>query len=629
MSGAFFDNNMAILKSRYPEVAEYLRSYSPESPVIPEEEDITAGAQDVCGKTVMCALKDKETYQLDSLYDPEPLLNLWYASLGINGMPEAKVFMYGFGSGMYARYFLERSGRDQRITVHEPSAKLFLTALNDQDLSGVLSDERFRLVFWPVHCNDIDIKLFYEEIIDYTDVDRLKVAIYANYPRLFEDDCRDFLAGFEGAKELVRANQLVHDRFGGYFARNSINNLGFIPDSYSFEDLVNEMPEDIPAIIVAGGPSLDKNIHELKNAKGKCLMISTDTALRPLALAGIEPDITMIMDGKKDERYLSEESSRQVPLVCSPRSGYAFLNLHEGMKFFTDSFCDHIKSFMDEEGVCFETVSTGGSVANICFGLAEKLHCKRIILVGQDLAYTGDKTHSGVTVRGEWNVAVKDFENPVMGTDINGDPIITSLEFQVYRQWFEDEIRLNPDLFVIDATEGGIRIGGTTIMTLKSAIEKECTDPFDFKEVLSRVGKLLPGDKRERFLDFAAKIPGQMNELKDLIGRSQDIYSRLIKEAKKNNPNSFVIRNLFDQSTRISRDIENSPVIEYVHNQLQGRSSEMLDRVNERERDGKNELLTVCDIGQKYLKDMLDAISEIEPYVEKMRSDPRLKCDKS
>ena len=61
--------------------------------------------------------------------------------------------------------------------------------------------------------------------------------------------------------------------------------------------------------------------------------------------------------------------------------------------------------------------------------------------------------------------------------------------------------------------------------------------------------------------------------------------------------------------------------MEYVQNQLQDRSSKLLDTVNKLEKDEKQELLTVCDIGEKHLTDMDNAISELDPYLEMIRRD--------
>src|SRR5512145_3078123 len=52
----------------------------------------------------------------------------------------------------------------------------------------------------------------------------------------------------------------------------------------------------IPAVIVSAGPSLDKNIHELRGWEQNALILSTDTALKPLLAAGIEPHFVLTGD---------------------------------------------------------------------------------------------------------------------------------------------------------------------------------------------------------------------------------------------------------------------------------------------------------------------------------------------
>ncbi|MBR6160002.1 MAG: motility associated factor glycosyltransferase family protein [Lachnospiraceae bacterium] len=615
-----YETNYKAMKERYPGITEYLDRYSEEA-VPAEEDDIEVGVQDVCGKSVMCVQKGGHTYQLDSLYDSDVLLDLWFASLGDEWAFESKLLMYGFGNGMYVRKFLKSARSDCTIVVHEPSVKMLKTVMENYDISDMITDSRVRIVFWPVYKGSEEIKTFYDQLISYRDLASQKIAFYANYPRIFEKDCSDYLAGIRSAREFTKANQIVHDRFGDDYNRNTFNNMKYIPDSLSYRDLIRKMPEDIPAVIVAAGPSLDKNITDLKAAKGKCIMISTDTALKPLALAGIEPDLAVITDGKKDAKYMSEELSRYVPLFCTPRSGYQFMELHKGKKFFTDYYCEHIKHFMDAEGCMFIPLPTGGSVANSCFGLAESLHCRRIILVGQDLAYTGDRTHSAFTVRGGKKTAVDDLEHVIMGTDINGKPVRTSSEFKMYKEWFEDEIKTHPDVRVIDATEGGIRIEGTVLMTLKDAIEKECNREFDFAHVLANVGRLLDEEKSERFCEYIGKIPEQLNELKRLVNHALEDYSGMKELVEADNYHTPLMITLYKRTCDAGKEIEISPIIEYVHNQLQGRSTELLDKVNKLEKDEKQELLTVCDLGMGYLRDMKQAITELEPYMEILKRD--------
>lgn len=619
--GDLLERNLDALCNRYNDIIAYLNKPSEEKKYLPEEQDLTVEVRDVCGRSVMCAQKGERLFRLDSLYDSSSLLDVWFSSFGGEWDLGAKLIMYGLGNGMYARHFLEKARSDCSIVIHEPSEKMFRAAIENFDMSDLFADPRVRMVFWPLYREEDEIKMFYEQIIEYMDLASHKMAYYGNYPRIFPNDSLSFTRGIGGARDYAIANQIVHERFGADYNRNTFNNLKFIPDSLSYSDLIEKMPEDIPAIVVAAGPSLDKNIHDLKAAKGKCIIISTDTALKPLALAGIEADLAVIVDGKKDARYMEEELSKHVTMLCTPRSGDTFMNLHEGPKIFTNNLCNHIKSFMDANDLMFVPLSTGGSVANSCFGLAEALGCKRIILVGQDLAYTGDKTHSKVTVRGAKHTAVEDLEHVIMGVDINGDPIRTSREFKMYREWFEDEIKSHPDLKVIDATEGGVKIEGTELMTLKDAIARECTKDFDFKSVLDKIGPLLDKDTLDKFRTFVLSIPTQMDDINKMIDDSASDYKKMRKMIESDDYHNQKFIKLYRHTGKMCDEIENSPVIEYVHNQLQERSSRMLDKVNKLEDDEKTELLTAVEIGENYLKDMKNAVEELAPFMDAIKSD--------
>ncbi len=618
MSDLIYQNNIKAMRDRFSDIIDLIEKPENEVKMIDEEADVSAEVTVVAGKPVLIAHKGEKTYQLDSLYDNGPMLDLWFKGLRDEWDLDCKVFMYGMGNGMYVRKFLRTARPDCAIVVHEPSYKIFRTVLHNFDLSDIFTDVRVRFVFWPLYIG-MTVKAAYEGIMSYTDVYTFSGSNYLNYAELFTEDCKTYVEGLKRVREFAGANQIVYEQFGGDFTRNIFNNLDLLGESKDIQKLAERMPEDIPAIVVAAGPSLDRNIRQIAKAKGKCLIISTDTALKPLSLAGIVPDIAAIMDGKKDERYLSQEDSRRVPLVCTPKCGNEFLHLHTGMKFFTDDFCAHLNTFMEANGCAMIKLPTGGSVANACFALARLLKCRRIILVGQDLAYTGDKTHSAVTVRGEKKTEVDELQNVVMDVDINGDPIRSSSEFKLYKEWFEQQISADPELDVVDATEGGIRIAGTKLMTLKDAIEEYCTTEFDFSETVRDAAPLFDDATRGKYNDLIRKIPGQMSELRRMIRSCLADYRSMRRLVQSDDYHGQRMKQLYDKCKRQTQNIENSPVIEYVHYQLQGKSTELLDKVNKLEKDEKQELLTVCDIGERYLEDMDEAISELEPYMESIK----------
>ena len=620
MSGSIYNRNIEAMRPRFADVIEFMEQSSNDTKMIDEDRDINADVTVVDGKKILVVQKGDRLYRLDSLYDSEKMLDLWFDGLKEEWDLDARLYMYGLGNGMYVRKFLQRARKDCLVVVHEPSYKIFKTVLENYDLTDIFMDLRVRFIFWPLS-KDKGVKLLYQGIMVFTDLYSLAGSPYLNYPDIFPQDYDEYVKGIDRAREVVSANQQVNNFFGEYFSRNVFSNMRLLEDSYDIVKLAQNMPDNIPAIVVAAGPSLDKNIKDLHRAVGKCLIVSTDTALKPLALEGITPDITAIMDSKKDERYLSEEESRRVPIVCTPRGGTEFLHLHTGKKFFINDYCDHIGEFMKNNGHELLRLDTGGSVANSCFAVATLLGSRKIILVGQDLAYTGDKTHSAVTVRGAKNTPVEDLEHVEMDIDIYGNPIRSSREFKLYKEWFEQQIRANQELEVIDATEGGIRIEGTKLMTLKDAIDEYCIKDFDFSKITDHAEKIFDADLKEKYRQFVKRVPNQLMEIRRLIRASISDYSSMRRLVQKNDYHNSKMRTLFNNCEKRTNEIENSPVIEYVQTQLKEKSTELLEKVNRLESDERQELLTVCDLGEQHLKDMDHAITELEPYMEIINRD--------
>ena len=326
MPDTIYSKNIEAMRQRFSDVIEFMEKPIEDITLMDEDRDIIADVTDVDGKKVLVVQNGDRLYRLDSLYDSERMLELWFNGLKEKWDLDARLYMYGLGNGMFVRKFLKSARKDCLVVVHEPSYKIFKTVLENFDLTDILTDVRVRFVFWPV-CMDKGVKLTYQTIMTYTDMYTLAGSAHLNYPDLFPKDYTDYVYGVERAREVVSANQQVNMFFGEYFARNVFSNMHLLEDSYDIVKLAKQMPDDITAIIVAAGPSLDKNIKELHRAQGRCLIVSTDTALKPLALEGITPDITAIMDSKKDKRYLSEPESRKVPIVCTPRGGTEFLHL--------------------------------------------------------------------------------------------------------------------------------------------------------------------------------------------------------------------------------------------------------------------------------------------------------------
>ena len=614
-----YEKNIEVLRIHYPEIADAIDRNDEQNDNCEKLTEVYF--EEVCGKNVLAVIYSGNVYQLDSLYDDTAMLDVWFKGLRQGDWPlDGKLLMFGFGSGMYAKYFLEHTRNDCSLVVHEPSLKIFKRVLQCKDISAIVASPRVKLVFATSVSNKL-IREYYEDVISYLDMKYLAFSVYLNYSKLFAKEANEFANGIAELKDAYEASAYVYDRFGGYFSRNALLNCKYIRDSYSYTGLRDAMPKGQTAIIVSAGPSLDKNIDEIKRAQGKAFIIATITALKPLLIKGIRPDITVITDGKKDERYMSEEGSQSVPMICTAISGHEILKLQTCEKYFIGTDCKHIEDFISDHDIDFATLEDGGSVANTCYSVARECGCSTVILVGQDLAYTNDKTHSAVTVRGAWNTKVDDLEHPLWDVDVYGNPIRTSIEFKLYKRWFEEQFAKYPEIKVIDSTEGGIKIAGTDIMPLKKAISEFCTEDFSFDNIVKNSRKLFDENVKAEFEEYIRCIPGQFENLRRIIRETSSDYASMRRLVETGKYHTSEMKKLYINCKNNNDRIENIPIVEYVHYQMKEKSSELLSSVNKLEKDEKTELLSVCDMGQKYLEDMQQAIDELQPFIEEVKND--------
>ncbi|MDE5873805.1 MAG: hypothetical protein K2H07_07830, partial [Lachnospiraceae bacterium] len=155
------------------------------------------------------------------------------------------------------------------------------------------------------------------------------------------------------------------------------------------------------------------------------------------------------------------------------------------------------------------SIDAGGSVATAALSNLVKWGFKKIILIGQDLAHTGNKEHVGDTEE------VTQFDEKrykyVMGID--GDMLPVRYDFLIYLRWIEELAFNNKDIEIIDATEGGIKKRNTTLMTFEAAIDKYCKENYDISAILESIPRLFTGASVNLIVDELKCMIGNLKQL--------------------------------------------------------------------------------------------------------------------
>jgi len=450
----YFDSNMRLLIKIEPQLAKRLEGVTPTPDI------------------------DLTSLSTTSIIDPNMSLN------HINTL-----VVLGFGVGTHVRELAERIQKKTLLLVIDPDIATFKALLKVIDLTPILKTSNVKLAIGepPAYAVRYRIDDYYKvnTIPDITVAEhKPSVKKYPEYYKKIKELLEEStIIGRQNLATLVESASLWQNQI--------LSNISIIIKSPGLKTLFGRFP-NVPAIIVGAGPSLDKNVAYLKNAKDKALIICVDTALRTLVTYDIKPDLVVTIDAttKNYNYYLKDMDLSDMYLIAGP-AVYPEVMSSFAPKIFVSSFghplLEWIETFIGVKG----TIKLGGSVSTAAFDLARRCGSNPIVFVGQDLAFTNDKIYtSGVKEERIKEVeAVMPTADIIWVEDIYGGKVKTTQSMWTWIKWFEHQISEIPHVLCIDATEGGAKIQGTKIMTLKEVIENYCQKPLDINQTLQNAAK--------------------------------------------------------------------------------------------------------------------------------------------
>ena len=178
-----------------------------------------------------------------------------------------------------------------------------------------------------------------------------------------------------------------------------------------------------------------------------------------------------------------------------------------------------------EQGTEINEIFAGGSVALDAMALALDWGFSRIIMIGQDLAMTGNRQYAD----GNELNAMTQFNSPTLYVkDIYGNDILTKKDYYTFIQSIEDLAYRNADVDFIDATEGGAYKKHTRIMTLQEAISQYCVKSYDITGMIEAVPRRFTDGGAHMVLNILQEMKGNLTELS---GKLRVGYSDCMKAA--------------------------------------------------------------------------------------------------
>jgi hypothetical protein len=309
---------------------------------------------------------------------------------------------------------------------------------------------------------------------------------------------------------------------------------------------------DRPAILISPGPSLEKNVEQLRRAKDKAVLIAPLQSLRRLFKAGIRPDFVTVLDaadltsapldffGDVPDEFLS---TLVVAVNCHP----SVIRRFQKVVFFSgggplDSW---VQSIVPEP--LLELRATSVALANLL--LARHWGCNPITLVGQDLALAGNRRYAG-------DDQVNNLNAPHLKTlpGYYGGTVQSPSDYFLFHYQFEkiaEEIALlSPETQLFNATEGGAFIQGFAHEPLHTVLEQHVVSLPQ-----QPVTNLLVGDQnlaQSRLNTARERLQNTCKVLEDL----QQQVRQLVRLSQQPRPQAATLRKLSEKEQMLRKTLK-------------------------------------------------------------------------
>ncbi|MFZ2738113.1 MAG: 6-hydroxymethylpterin diphosphokinase MptE-like protein [Burkholderiaceae bacterium] len=399
----------------------------------------------------------------------------------------------------------------------------------------------------------------------------------------------EFHAEFTRAWNNYLVNKNTIRFFGKRWLLQGLDNLPSIAEHATFSSLIGKFV-NLPMVIISPGPSLDKNVHLLKQLKGKALLMAPAQSALALSRVGLVPDVLVVADPADllymvDGFPMDQVGALLLGVACHP----AFYQRYKG-KIITFNVNAGIDTWISDIFHDTAHVGSGGSVSTALFTMGLYLKCNPIVLVGQDLALTNGQQYASDSADGQMRIKFDEeketfsYENVSPGyenlytsagsTSIGftdralllpgyyGGMVQTKADYVMFHSEFENhaetENAKEAPIRLVNCTEGGAFIKGFQHIPLSELIEEINDSAQAITEIESSLKTI------QTAVDVAGRrklLFQRLQHAKDALEKSYQLALRCAKMAMQVQKNTVKIGALTKIENELAKAIQGSAFI--------------------------------------------------------------------
>jgi|GEM_PF-531195 len=602
-----YEQNIQIIKKRWPELYDSIESRKQELGKKADGlyEKLYLG-EALDGESFLAVVEEDRVLPLSSTYSPGHQAEQ-YVKQYKETWNETCICLFGLGNIMAVRKIQQI--KNAICVIYEPSIDILLKIVEEYDVTDILGHSCFVLI--AGENNETSLETILYDLTDYANWKNMYCTTFECYEKLFSEEWKEIQRTVYRVIDSKETNLRTLTHFSKTGMQNEIRALYWMIDGRAMKDLVGKIPEGYPCIMVAAGPSLEKNVEVLHQAKGKAFIICVDTALTYLLERGIFPDLAVTIDPQKGTSYFTRPELSQIPLAVTPHSDYRILEMIKDVQpvYFNPTNSYYTRLYEDA-GVDMPYFDCGGSVGTGSFRIGVELGFKTIILVGQDLAFTERKAHAG---NGKANDA--DLFYDVMMVDAyDGGKIMTRADFKVYIDWYNMRIPELKDICVINATEGGAKLNGAIQMTLQEAVDQYCKGNHDISGIVQNTPEVWDTIEKKRLLyqELEKKYASFLKLQKDVKQSIGDV-ERALKLLEREHGDMREVQQIERKMDKIVRRISEGDGMDIIVKRMIDVDASLNDDLLDGEEDTKLESIRLYQKMKTYLESFAEALAEMLP----------------
>ncbi|RCW74721.1 motility associated factor glycosyltransferase family protein [Saliterribacillus persicus] len=574
------------------------------------------------GMPTLVIKNQSRTKYLHSKYDPYSEAERIVKS--VNLKRETKhVILFGVGLGYHIIELLKKYPTIT-MSIYEPDRELLATFLKNFSLESI--EKGTLSCILPIN-SSLSNEL---AILQQRYGNNIEVFPLPTYEDLFKKELEELYKSLITTLKNQKGNFVANVTFQKRWTINAVKNFPAVLNTPNiFKDINTNHFKDKPAIIVAAGPSLNKEFDNLKKIKeqGLAYIFSVGSAINALIENNIYPDAACTYDPSEHNQVvfekLKDKQINDIPIIFGSTVGYETIENYPGDMVHMITSQDTVSAALLENSKEIDRVNDAPSIAVVTYQLLEKLGFTQVYLVGQNLAFLDSKMYAEGIEYGK-DIDENNSENLLTVQDVEGNKIVTNEGYDSMRRQLEQSIASTPNVQVYNTTVGGAKIEGTSFILLSNVIDKHFSNhvvaPNWYKGTsnynIDHVNKMLLKYKREQ-----ENLEKLLYELEIILEKLHSKINSNEKAKLENNLNKFdrVFKKMKNNNYYISFI---SPMIRVQTETLAEKSKNIKYDI-----DSSTKISQINQHFGKYIREVINHLEFTKPFYEDLIKSVRITQD--